>query len=226
MDSIRLLHLADTHLGKRHSDFASRDGRNILSIDIEDQFKHCLNLAVEKEVDAVINAGDMYDRTNLSNTELKAGLNALSITSAANIPYVTITGNHDRPFTKGVTSPVELVDLVDQCHAIPRVGTKTLEIGDSSLAIHGISYLKRDVRDNYPKVLDHLLQDHGDYNIVLSHQSVEGIQTGFELSRTNEPMVPRSIFPTDLDYVAMGHIHRRQTLHHPMNPDLAIHYLI
>ena len=37
-------------------------------------------------------------------------------------------------------------------------------------------------------------------------------------------VVPRAWVPTDLDHVALGHIHRRQDLSHPDRPDLLFSY--
>lgn len=86
---MRILHTSDLHIGKKVNEFSMiEDQRHIL--------KQIKNIAFENEVDVLVIAGDVYDRSipPLEGVEL---LNEFleGILSDVNIPVVMISGNHD-----------------------------------------------------------------------------------------------------------------------------------
>ena len=224
---ITFLHCADTHLGKSHADMRDdpETGRNFLALDAEASFIQIVQIAIRTKVNFVLLAGDMFDRININNTDIQGGLKALKKLSDAKIPFVVVAGNHDKPFTKGVSSPILYVNILDNCHAIVKHRTVTLDINGKKIDIHGIPYLKSNAEEDYQKIVDLLVnKSKADYQIILSHQSLEGAVPGIEWSHRTEPLIPRSVFPEQIDYVAMGHIHKRQTLLHPNFKNIQMHY--
>ena len=85
---MRFLHLADLHIGKRLNEFSL----------IEDQkfiFDKILNIIDEKKIEAVLIAGDVYDKPVPSAeavTVLNGFLNSLA---KRNLKVFVISGNHD-----------------------------------------------------------------------------------------------------------------------------------
>ena len=85
---MRFLHLADLHIGKRLNEFSL----------IEDQkfiFDKILNIIDEKKIEAVLIAGDVYDKPVPSAeavTVLNSFLNSLA---KRNLKVFVISGNHD-----------------------------------------------------------------------------------------------------------------------------------
>ncbi len=198
--------------------------RNFLTLDAEDQFNNIIDTAIDERVDFIIHSGDMFERVNVKNIDIQGALKALNRLSEANIPFVVIAGNHDRPFTKGVISPVAYVDFIKNCYSIPHYKTKKLTIDDQEIAIHGISYLKSDVEKDFAIISKKLLSQEVNYQILASHQSLQGAEVGFEWSNIPENPIQRSLYPSSVNYIAMGHIHKRQTQTHPQNEDLLMHY--
>lgn len=227
MDTIRFLHSSDTHLGKIHKKMRTDDEtqRNLMSLDTETQFNRIIDHAIEERVDFVVHSGDMFDRVNVKNADIEGGLKALRRLSDSDIPFVTIAGNHDKAFTKGVVSPLNFINYIPNCTAITDNGTKIYKVGNTEISVHGVSYIRADIEDRYPEALGSLMKNtNTKQNILLSHQMVNGGRMGFEVSSANEPEIPITFFPPELNYVAMGHIHKKQTLKHPSFPEMKIHY--
>ncbi len=87
---MKFLHTADLHIGKKIFE---------LSL-IEDQ-KYILNqmvdIAVEEQVDAVVIAGDVYDRAVPSTEAVSLLDDFLTRLQEKGIPVIMISGNHDSP---------------------------------------------------------------------------------------------------------------------------------
>jgi DNA repair exonuclease SbcCD nuclease subunit len=196
-----------------------------MTIDAENQFNKIVDTAIEERVDFVLHSGDMFERVSMKNIDIQGALQALNRLSEANIPFLVIAGNHDRPFTKGVISPVAYVDFIKNCYSIPEYGSKKFQVNSQEVAVHGISYLKRDVEKEFKQISNHLVNaSSANYQILMSHQIIGGAKLGLEWSSAQDIPIQQSLFPSNINFIAMGHIHRRQTLSHPENEALRIHY--
>ncbi|OLS19971.1 MAG: DNA double-strand break repair protein Mre11 [Candidatus Heimdallarchaeota archaeon LC_2] len=227
MDTIRFLHCSDTHLGKIHKKMRTDEEtqRNLMSLDTENQFNKIIDKAIEERVDFVIHSGDMFDRINVKNIDIEGALKCLRRLSSEKIPFVTIAGNHDRAYTRGVVSPLNFINYIPHCTAISQSATKSYNIKGVEVGVHGISYIRSEADERYPEALHSLISNNKkQYNILVSHQVINGSRTGYEISSSNEPEIPATFFPPDLNYVAMGHIHKKQTINHPSYPEMKIHY--
>ena len=89
----KILHVSDTHLGKRQ--YRSDERRE----DYADAFEHTIQIAIEEEVDAVLHTGDLFDNKNPSlGTQIRCAqlINRLEEDVGSPIPFLTIVGNHER----------------------------------------------------------------------------------------------------------------------------------
>ena len=89
---MRILHTADWHLGKLfYGNYLTEDQAYVL----EQQF---LPLLRDEGIDAVVLAGDVYDRSlpPAEAVELFDDI-ATKITADLKIPFLVISGNHDSP---------------------------------------------------------------------------------------------------------------------------------
>ncbi len=93
MAGLKILHIADVHLGAPFRDFGSKGAlqRNRL-IEI---FSNALDLAVEKKANMVLICGDLFDNPNPSSKTLDRLNSLLSTMNERSIPVVIIPGNHD-----------------------------------------------------------------------------------------------------------------------------------
>ena len=85
---MKFLHLADLHLGKSVNEFSMiRDQEYILD--------HLFTLAKDHQADAVLIAGDVYDRSIPSEEAVRLLDRFLSRLAQENISVLMISGNHD-----------------------------------------------------------------------------------------------------------------------------------
>ena len=85
---MKFAHIADLHIGKRVHDFSMlEDQRYIL-----DQM---LGIFVEQEVDGVLIAGDVYDKTVPSAEAVQLFDEFITRLAKEKIPVYMISGNHD-----------------------------------------------------------------------------------------------------------------------------------
>lgn len=85
----RILHTADTHLGYRQYHKPEREE------DFREAFETVVTDAIESDVDAVVHAGDLFNRSRPSISSLSDLVQQLSRLQKHGIPFYTIVGNHD-----------------------------------------------------------------------------------------------------------------------------------
>jgi len=222
---MRLLHTSDWHLG--------RSFHRISLLDAQRAFLDHLVATVERErVDAVLVAGDVYDRAvpPLSAVELFDG--ALHRLAELGVPTVMISGNHDSARRLGVgarlmqRAGVHLRTDPDDC------GSPVL-LADShgDVACYGLPYLEPALthgtlgaeRAGHEAVLaaamarvraDLAARPAGTRSVVLAHAFVHGGEVSDserDITVGGVASVPAAVFD-GADYVALGHLHGCQTL--------------
>lgn len=216
---MKFLHTADLHIGKRIFE---------LSL-IEDQ-KYILNqiadIAVSERVDAVLIAGDVYDRA-VPSTEAVSLLHLfLTGLQEKGIPVIMISGNHDSP------ERIAFADSILEKQGLYIAGNyqeplKTVVLEDEYGPVHFVCmpFVKPAVtgRGNHAEAVEQMLSAlpmtmsmHGRY-VLLTHYFVTGEHgEAPELSDSETDVnvggldnVPVSLFRS-FCYVALGHIHKPQ----------------
>ncbi len=89
----RLLHMADVHLGARHRDLgaAAQQQRERQFA----AFRRAIDTAIEREVDAVLIAGDLFDSNAQPQRSVEKASSELRRLADRGIPAVIIPGTHD-----------------------------------------------------------------------------------------------------------------------------------
>lgn len=123
----RLLCVGDLHLGKGASYSPTR---------LQDQeavWARALELSRERACDAVLFAGDAFDKANASNDAGLAFKRPLVAHNAAGGPHVyAIVGNHDRPAAQGATRLEEIalggrLDLAAEAPVLTMIGGRSAD---------------------------------------------------------------------------------------------------
>jgi len=84
-----ILHTADTHIGYRQYHKKEREN------DFKQALSKIVDNAIEKDVDVVVHAGDLFDRSRPSINALSDLINELKRLNENDIEFCTIVGNHD-----------------------------------------------------------------------------------------------------------------------------------
>lgn len=227
---MKLLHLADLHIGKHLCDFnLIEDQRYIL-----DQL---LGLVVERQVDAVLIAGDVYDKAVPSEEAVKLLDYFLCSLAEAGVTVFLISGNHDSDERLNFGSALFQKNQVYIAAKYEgQIFKQTSQDKHGPVNFYLLPFVKASqVRHFYPEAeiadydsavrqaLAAAQLNPAERNVLLAHQFVAGsLQTaenpelaGSEgaavLTVGNVERVAADCF-ADFDYVALGHIHAPQQI--------------
>ncbi|MFJ3905600.1 exonuclease SbcCD subunit D [Streptomyces sp. NPDC090025] len=222
---MRLLHTSDWHLG--------RSFHRVALLDAQAAFlDHLVATVRERAVDAVLVAGDVYDRAVPPLTAVALFDAALHRLADAGVPTVMISGNHDSARRLGVGA-----GLIDRSGIFLRTdpagaGTPVVLADDhGAVALYGLPYLEPAlVRDQFGvekagheavigAAMDRVRADlatrpAGTRSVVLAHAFVAGGEASDserDITVGGVAAVPAGVFD-GVDYVALGHLHGSQTL--------------
>ncbi|MEV5959825.1 exonuclease SbcCD subunit D [Streptomyces sp. NPDC051987] len=222
---MRILHTSDWHLGRAFHRV------NMLGAQAE-FIGHLVATVREHAVDAVVVAGDVYDRAVPPLAAVELFDDALHRLAGLGVPTVMISGNHDSARRLGVGA-----GLIDRAGIHLRTepsacGTPVLlsdAFGD--VAFYGLPYLEPAlVRDEFAvdrtgheavltAAMDRVRADlatraPGTRSVVLAHAFVTGGEPSDserDITVGGVAAVPAGVFD-GVDYVALGHLHGCQTL--------------
>ena len=217
---MKFIHLSDLHLGKRVYDF------NML----EDQ-KYILNevlKVIDSEApDAVLIAGDIYDKSVPSTEAVELLDEFLFRLSGRELQVFLISGNHDSAerlaFASRLIAPAGIHIAPVYKGAIEPV---VLKDANGPVNIYLLPFVKpAHVRRFFPDekiesytdairvVVDALEINRAERNILVTHQFITGAarSDSEEISVGGTDNVDASVFD-GFDYVALGHIHGPQNI--------------
>lgn len=221
---MRFFHIADLHIGKTLNNYSLlEDQQYILS--------QILQLAQTHKPDAVVIAGDVYDRSVPSEQAVRLfdqfinELNALDITVAA------IAGNHDSHTRLGAGSRIMQKAGVHICGDFNGLPAKiTLEGKQGPVDFHLLPYISPlHARRYYPDaqincyndglktVMEHVQLQKDRPNVLVAHQFVISGTTSPEISDSELRSVggldevDAGLF-SGFNYVALGHLHKPQKM--------------
>ena len=222
---MRLLHTSDWHLGRTfHREDLLAAQRAFLD--------HLVDTVQSEQVDAVLVAGDVYDRAipSLGAVQLFDGV--LHRLAGLGVPVVLISGNHDSARRLGVAAR-----LIEQAGVHLRTETARcaepvlLADAHGPVAVYGIPYLEPALAGDeleagavsHAAVLtaamervraDLASRPEGTRSVVLAHAFVVGGEASDserDIAVGGVESVPGSVF-AGVDYTALGHLHGCQTV--------------
>ena len=219
---MRFLHLADLHLGK------SLHGISLLeSGDQADWVRRFLELSGELRPDAVLIAGDVYDRSAPSGDAVELLSELLSGLAQQGIPVLLTAGNHDSGQRLGFLKELLGKEGIHIAGTLPKGGKlPCVTLRDAWGPVHFwlMPYVfpalvaqaleDESIRD-YDTAVRRLLQvqdiDFSERNVLIAHQNVTA--NGVECERGGSETMVGGLGEVDvsafdgLTYVALGHIH-------------------
>ncbi|BCD99612.1 exonuclease SbcCD subunit D [Marinagarivorans cellulosilyticus] len=219
---MKFLHTSDWHLGRLfHNVSLLEDQAHALS--------QIIGLAVEHNVDAVLVAGDIYDRAVPPAGAIALLDEALhTLSSVHNIPVILISGNHDSAERLAFGArqlASQNVHILHQLKDSQNPVTVKSKLGESA-AIYGIPYhtpeqIRSDFQqpcstfDQAQRFMVERIQSQpttADFQILMSHCFVDGADacdSERPLSIGGADRVSASPM-AHFDYVALGHLHGQQ----------------
>jgi len=219
---MKILHTADWHLGKIVHGASMLDEQKYI-------LRQIIEIAKEEEIDAMIIAGDLYDRS-IPSTEAIALLNDVlyELNVQRKIPIFAISGNHDSSerlafgsawyeqnklfITAKLTADLTPINWRDsQFWLIPYHDTLTAR---AVLRDPNINSFDDAMQAIIAKIQPQ--QDKSKTQVLIGHAFVAGAEVSDSeraLSVGNVERVATTNF-AGFDYVALGHLHRPTALNH------------
>lgn len=208
---LRILHTGDSHIGADLPLRRRRPGRR-RGDDLIDSFNRVIDRAIELDVQCLLHCGDLFDMPHPHVGALNAAGDALLRAAAIGIEVVVIPGNHER-----CAIPATLQMTHARIHILDKPQTITLRLAGVSVTVSGFPCLRKRAREEISSAIEQTQwQDsRADVRLLAVHEAFESATCGpgnFRF-RDGDSVSPRGEVPDPFDYVACGHIHRRQDLH-------------
>lgn len=219
---MKLMHLADLHLGKRVNGFSMMEDQEYI-------LNRILEIMEEEQPDGLLIAGDVYDKTIPPAEAVRLMDDFLTAVAAKNVPVFLISGNHDS--AERVAFGHQLMQGSGIWISPVYDGTirhHTLEDRWGEVNIYLIPFLRpsvvrsffpdveiEDYTDALRTIIEDLQVDTSRRNVVLAHQFVTAAGAlpetcdSEQLSVGGLDRVDGSVF-SPFDYTALGHLHGPQ----------------
>jgi exonuclease SbcD len=226
---LKIIHISDIHFGAKLGNFSQTE-------EINQALYFILKTVKSKNIDVLLIAGDIFDKSNPSAEAENSYFSFLQKLSSLNIITIIISGNHDNDIR--LNAPQELLSRSKiYIFSSLNVDLLELEINNNKISFLPIPYFSEEkIREKilnlnikidekeanynylYFKLLEYLHKkaDKNSVKIALGHLFVRDSElTGSELpiQRGNLDSVEFGLLKKlNIDYFAFGHIHKFQKI--------------
>ncbi|WP_018937040.1 DNA repair exonuclease [Thioalkalivibrio sp. ALJ24] len=202
---VQILAVGDMHLGRQPARLPAALADDGAKLGPAEAWERCVRLAIERQVDAVVLAGDLVEREDdffEAYRQLRTGIDRLT---GAGIRVAGVAGNHD------VAVLPRLADELEGFHLLGRGGTwesVTLGTGEDRVTLHGWSFPSR-------RVTTSPLAGH---DFHANEGAAAGVQLGLLHADRDArdshyaPVRSAELAGAGLDAWLLGHIHRPDAL--------------
>lgn len=236
---MKLIHFSDLHIGVEN--YGRIDPDTGLSTRLKDflsSFDQVVSYAVAEQVDLVLLAGDVYKGRDPSQTHQREFAKRLSTLSRNNIPTFILVGNHDLPNTTTRANAVEIFPTLDvpNVYVGDKLEIQLIKTPSGLLQILSVPWPRRggilSREESKGMSIDEVRQeiesritvaiaqqtatlDPSIPAILTAHATVNGATVGTERSMMlgqDHILLVSALQKPQIDYVALGHIHKHQIL--------------
>ncbi|MDA1196688.1 MAG: exonuclease SbcCD subunit D [Nanoarchaeota archaeon] len=198
---MKFAHMADCHLGGWRDDKLTELGQQ--------SFEKAMDICLQKQVDFVIIAGDLFNTAIPPIDSTKHCVNQLKRLQNENIPVYCIAGSHD--FSP---SGKTMLDVLEGAGLLINVGKGQEAEGNlilnfttdkkTGVKLTGIPGKRAGLDKTYYEQLDRAIEQEPGYKIFLFHCVIDELKTKkFE----KVDGMSTSLMPKNFDYYAGGHVH-------------------
>jgi exonuclease SbcD len=248
MQPIKLLHTADIHIGmENYGRIDPATGINARVMDFLRRLSDIGDYAIEQGVDVFVFAGDAYRTRDPNPTYQREFARRIKKIADAGIPVILLVGNHDLPAVVKRATSIDIFGtlevpnvIVGNREALTQITCRRgqpLQVAAAPYPLRSALVSKEDVQGKSLAELDVALQAAMIANlqalaeqarrqpavpaILVGHFSVNEASHGSEqnIMIGRDAALPRSVLtdPT-WRYVALGHIHKHQSLNGDFQP--------
>lgn len=196
---ISFIHTGDIHLGLKFDNVSlAKDKAIARRTELWQTFESIISYAIDKKVNFIFIAGDLFERDYFSLGDMKRVADILS--KAENINILISAGNHDSFYGNSLYSGVEWSDNVT---IFGHEGIEKKYFKDLNTMVYGYSWNRLEFKEN--KLLSNIEIDESFTNILLLHGDISN-------SSNYLPLSLKDLENLNMDYIALGHIHKPNIL--------------
>ena len=210
MGIVRILFLADTHLGFDLA-FRPRIERRRRGPEFFANFERALQPALKGRIDCVVHGGDLLYRSKVPARLVSMAFEPLKAVADRGVPIYLVPGNHER-------SAVPHRHLAEhpRIHIFDKPQTFRLKTNEFNLALVGFPFVRHGIRKAFLNQLDQCgwRDVNAEIKVLCIHQAIDGATvgpTGYKFRYAADVISPADV-PADFAAVLSGHIHRFQVL--------------
>jgi DNA repair protein SbcD/Mre11 len=236
---MKIIHFADLHLGVET--YGHVNPETGLSSRLEDfllALDRLVDFALAEKVDLVLFCGDAYKTREPSQTQQREFAKRIKRLSEGSIPLFMVTGNHDLPNALGRATATEIFDTlsVPNVFVVNKPGIRRVATQSGEIQIAALPWVRRSallaredtknldfvqINERLQQVLTNVIAQQASQidpsipSILAAHIWVLNAKLGTEKSMSigqEHMLLLSSVANPVFDYVALGHIHRGQTL--------------
>ena len=236
---MRILHFSDLHIGvENYGRIDPATGLSTRLGDFLDALDEVVDFALAEKVDLVLLAGDAYKGRDPSQTHQREFAARLYRIASAGIPVFLLIGNHDLPNASSRANAVEIFPTlqVPNVHIGDNLQVYPVSTPAGPLQVLAVPWPRRgrlitreesrgltidQVRAEIEsRMTDAIALRIGELDpatpaILTGHLTVNGATVGTERSMmlgNDHVLLASALHRPELDYVALGHIHKHQVL--------------
>ena len=241
---MKVIHFSDLHIGvENYGRIDPETGMSTRLLDFLHAYDQLVDYAIANKVDAVLFAGDAYKSRDPSQTHQREFASRVARLASEGIPVLLVTGNHDMPSVASKASALEIFPtlVVENVVVSDQVETTTIHTRDGALQVVSLPWVRRsnflskeetrelnldEISEAITKRLTSIVNSELDNldpsvpAVLVGHVTVMGAKVGTERSMMlgrDHTLLPSALKHPNLDYVALGHIHKHQVIgHDPM----------
>jgi len=249
-ETINLLHLADIHIGmENYGRLDSKSGLNTRVVDFLRRLSQVIDMALEREVDVCIFAGDAYKNQRPNPTFQREFARRIKRLSDEGVPVVLLVGNHDMATADRAASSLDIFGVFDvpgvivadreEVHQITCKRKQPLQVATvpypqrsrllsreqfTNMTLDELDMeISRILGQNFADLATEAGEQPDIPAVLTAHLSVSEARQGSEQSVMigRDVVVLKSVLADSTwDYVALGHIHKHQELNGGQHPPI------
>jgi DNA repair protein SbcD/Mre11 len=200
---MRIGHFADTHLGFQRWGYQDPDGFNQRETDVYAVFNQAVEQMIERAVDVVIHAGDLFESYHPPTRAVQVALDGFGRLKEAGISVVAIAGNHSTPRNPQAAHVFGLLERFG-VHTMWREPGR-IQLGD--LVVTGIPH-NHDKNALREKIKAARPDPMATFNVLVWHAGTEGLAEGGDRETASVQLEPEMLTDgASFTYLALGHLH-------------------
>ncbi|MDD1674488.1 MAG: metallophosphoesterase [Methanomicrobiales archaeon] len=203
-DVMRLIHIADTHLGLAAFPVLNPEtGANLREELMYENFLSSIEKILACRPDALVHAGDLFHHVKPKTRAYTTVLAALDRLAESGIPFIGIAGNHSMIKARYTVSPFEVLEFhAADVHIAYRFRYERVECAGA--CFHLIPNMLRP--EDYRHAFDEITLSASMPNVLVTH-GLATILADRRLQTVAEHEIDATMLSDDFSYIALGHFH-------------------